>query len=175
MKHSRRWGAGSPGSTPIAVSGTARIRADSSTGSTPSDGLRCYGHGSHCWCRACSRRLSTPGRCSCPGKPPKTRTKSTGSSQRLDRQRIFERPRPLSLWAVIDEGVLRRRIGSTKVMHDQFVHLAEMDELVMIKAHVIPAEVGAHIGLLGAFVIADVAGDGPGILHFESPDEGQTT
>ena len=91
---------------------------------------------------------------------------------RLDRQRIFEQTRPPSLWAVIDEGVLRRRIGGPKVMHDQLVHLTEVAERPMIKVHVIPAEVGAHIGLLGAFAIADVAGDVPGIVYFESPDQG---
>ena len=94
---------------------------------------------------------------------------------RLDRQRIFGRPKPPSLWAVIDEGVLRRRIGGAKVMHDQLVHLAEMAGRPMIKVHVIPAEVGAHIGLLGAFAIAGLAGDAPGIVYFESPDEGETT
>ena len=94
---------------------------------------------------------------------------------RLDRQRIFEQTRPPSLWAVIDEWVLRRRIGGPKVMHDQLVYLAEAAERPMIKVHVIPAEVGAHIGLLGAFAIADVAGDAPGIVYFESPDQGETT
>jgi hypothetical protein len=94
---------------------------------------------------------------------------------RLDRQRIFEQTRPPSLWAVIDEWVLRRRIGGPKVMHDQLVHLAEAAERPMIKVHVIPAEVGAHIGLLGAFAIADLAGDAPGIVYFESPDQGETT
>jgi transcriptional regulator with XRE-family HTH domain len=94
---------------------------------------------------------------------------------RIARQRIFSQPKPPSLWAVLDEGVLRRRIGGPKVMHDQLVHLAELAERPMIKVHVIPAEVGAHIGLLGAFAIAGFAGDAPGIVYFESPDEGQTT
>lgn len=94
---------------------------------------------------------------------------------RIDRQRIFDRPKPPSFWAVIDEAVLRRCIGGAKVMHDQLVHLAEMAERPAIKVHVIPAEVGAHIGLLGAFAIAGFAGDAPGIVYFESPDEGETT
>jgi hypothetical protein len=59
-------------------------------------------------------------------------------------------------------------------MQDQLVHLAEMTDRPTIKVHVIPAEVGAHIGLLGAFAIAGFAGDAPGIVYFESPDEGQT-
>lgn len=94
---------------------------------------------------------------------------------RIDRQRIFDQPKPPSFWAVIDEGVLRRRIGGAKVMQDQLVHLAEMTERPTIKVHVIPAEAGAHIGLLGAFAIAGFAGDAPGIVYFESPDQGQTT
>jgi transcriptional regulator with XRE-family HTH domain len=94
---------------------------------------------------------------------------------RLARQRIFGGPKPPAFWAVIDEGVLRRRIGGAKVMHDQLVHLAEMAERPMIKVHVIPAEVGAHIGLLGAFAIASFADSVPGIVYFESPDEGETS
>jgi transcriptional regulator with XRE-family HTH domain len=93
---------------------------------------------------------------------------------RIDRQRIFNQPKPPSFWAVLDEGVLRRRIGGAKVMQDQLAHLAEMTDRPTIKVHVIPAEVGAHIGLLGAFAIAGFAGDAPGIVYFESPDEGQT-
>jgi hypothetical protein len=77
-------------------------------------------------------------------------------------QSKFWRYNPPSFWAVIDEGVLRRRIGSAKVMQDQLAHLAEMSERPLIKVHVIPAEVGAHIGLLGAFAIAGFADDAPG-------------
>lgn len=93
---------------------------------------------------------------------------------RLYRQRIFDQANPPSLWAVIDEGVLRRRIGGAKVMHDQLIRLAELSERPMIRVHAIPAEVGAHIGLLGAFAIAEFA-DAAGIVYFESPDGGQTT
>jgi len=94
---------------------------------------------------------------------------------RMDRQRIFDRPNPPAFWALLDEGVLRRCIGGAKVMHDQLVRLADMGERASIKVHVIPAEAGAHVGLLGAFAIAGLAGDAPGIVYFESPDEGQTT
>ena len=94
---------------------------------------------------------------------------------RMDRQRIFDRPKPPSFWAVLDESVLRRRVSGAKVMQDQLVHLAEMTERPSVNVHVIPAEVGAHVGLLGAFAIAGVDGDAPGVVYFETPDEGQTT
>jgi Domain of unknown function (DUF5753) len=96
-------------------------------------------------------------------------------SARIDRQRIFGRPKPPSFWAVIDEAVLRRRVGSAKVMHDQLSHLTEMADRPMIKLHVIPAEVGAHVGLLGAFSIAGFANDTQGTVYFDTADEGQTT
>jgi hypothetical protein len=94
---------------------------------------------------------------------------------RMDRQRIFDRPNPPAFWAVLDESLLRRRIGGAKVMHDQLVHLADMGERATVKIHVVPAEAGAHVGLLGAFAIAGFDGDAPGIVYFESPDEGQTS
>lgn len=36
----------------------------------------------------------------------------------------------------------------------------------------VPADAGAHVGLLGAFFIAAFA-NAPGIVYLESPDEGQ--
>jgi hypothetical protein len=50
-----------------------------------------------------------------------------------------------------------------------------MTERPAIKVHVIPAEVGAHVGLPGAFAIAGFEGDAPGVVYLETPDEGQTT
>jgi hypothetical protein len=94
---------------------------------------------------------------------------------RMDRQRIFDRPNPPAFWAVLDESLLRRRISGAKAMHDQLVHLADMGERATVKIHVVPAEAGAHVGLLGAFAIAGFDGDAPGIVYFESPDEGQTS
>jgi transcriptional regulator with XRE-family HTH domain len=94
---------------------------------------------------------------------------------RMDRQRIFDRPAPPSFWAVLDEAVLRRRIGGAKVMQDQLFHLTDVGERANVNIHVIPAETAAHVGLLGAFAIAGFGGDAPGMVYFESPDEGLTT
>ncbi len=95
-------------------------------------------------------------------------------SARIERQTIFKRPKPPSLWAVIDEAVLRRRVGSEKTMQDQLMHLMTVSERSKITIQVVPAEVGAHVGLLGAFAIASFE-NAPGIVYMESPDEGQTT
>jgi transcriptional regulator with XRE-family HTH domain len=94
---------------------------------------------------------------------------------RLARQAIFERPTPPSFGAVIDETVLYRCIGGPKVMHDQLLRLAEVSEHPRVAVQVVPADLGAHVGLLGGFAIASFEDDTPGIVYIESPDEGETS
>jgi transcriptional regulator with XRE-family HTH domain len=93
---------------------------------------------------------------------------------RIERQAIFDRPRPPKFWVVVDEAVLHRLIGSRKVMYDQLLHLADTSCHPSITVQVVPAEVGAHAGLLGGFAIASVDG-APGTVYMESPDQGQTS
>jgi len=95
-------------------------------------------------------------------------------SARIERQLIFDRPNPPSLWAVIDEGVLTRCVGSPQTMHDQLAHLLDVSDRLRITIQVVLAGTGAHAGLLGAFAIAGF-GDAPGLVYLESPDQGQTT
>jgi transcriptional regulator with XRE-family HTH domain len=94
---------------------------------------------------------------------------------RLDRQRILDRPVPPSVWVLIDETVLHRCVGGPKVMHDQLLHLADMSERPRVTVEVLPSDVGAHVGLLGAFAVAGFADDAPGIVYLESPDAGETS
>jgi hypothetical protein len=94
---------------------------------------------------------------------------------RIARQEIFDRPAPPSFGAVIDEAVLSRCVGGPKVMHDQLMHLADMSERPRITVQVLPAEVGVHVGLLGAFAIAGFDDDTAGMVYLESPDQGETT
>jgi transcriptional regulator with XRE-family HTH domain len=95
-------------------------------------------------------------------------------SARIERQLIFGRPRPPSLWAVIDEGVLTRCVGSPQTMRDQLAHLLNVSDRLPITIQVVPADTGAHAGLLGGFAIAGFE-NAPGIAYMESPDQGQTT
>jgi transcriptional regulator with XRE-family HTH domain len=91
---------------------------------------------------------------------------------RVDRQAILERDDPPLLWVVLDEAVLNRQVASEKVMHDQLVHLAGMGERPNVTVEVIPYGAGAHSGLLGAFVIAEVA-EAPRIVYLETAAGGQ--
>lgn len=94
---------------------------------------------------------------------------------RLARQDIFDRPAPPSFGVVIDESVLRRCVGGPKVMDDQLMHLIEMSERPRVSVQILPAEVGVHVGLGGAFTIASFTGDTPGMVYFETTDEGEVS
>jgi hypothetical protein len=93
---------------------------------------------------------------------------------RIGRQAIFDRPKPPTLVALLDEAVLHRLIGFGKIMHDQLLYLAEASSRPGITIQVVPAGIGAHAGLLGGFAIASAAGS-PDTVYMESPDQGQTT
>jgi transcriptional regulator with XRE-family HTH domain len=92
---------------------------------------------------------------------------------RMDRQAAaLARAHAPQLWSVVDEGVLLRCIGGAKVMHDQLVHLADVAENPQTTIQVIPASAGAHAGLLGGFIIADLDG-AASMVYLETAAEGQ--
>jgi transcriptional regulator with XRE-family HTH domain len=99
----------------------------------------------------------------------------TDVEARLARQAVFDRPAPPSFGAVIDESVLYRLIGEPKVMHEQLLHVAGMSERPRVSVQIIPADVGAHVGLLGGFDIAGFGDSSPGIVYLESPSQGETS
>jgi hypothetical protein len=78
---------------------------------------------------------------------------------RLERKAILDKPDAPEIVAILDESVLHRLIGSPKIMHDQIMHLIELSERPNILIQVVPAEIGAHAGLLCAFVIAGLEGE----------------
>ncbi|GAB3975463.1 helix-turn-helix transcriptional regulator [Plantactinospora veratri] len=72
---------------------------------------------------------------------------------RLKRQESISKAEPLKVWAILDEGVLHRKVGGMEVMRDQLQHLAKLTKLPNITVQVLPYEVGAHPGMYGAFAI----------------------
>ncbi|MBM9620978.1 helix-turn-helix domain-containing protein [Streptomyces zhihengii] len=75
---------------------------------------------------------------------------------RLKRQdRLADPDDPLRFWAVIDEALLRRTVGSPAVMAQQLTHLAELSERPHVTLQVLPFEVGAHPGMYGKFAILE--------------------
>jgi transcriptional regulator with XRE-family HTH domain len=65
-------------------------------------------------------------------------------SVRMRRQRILYQPRPPRLWAVIDEGALRRPVGGPAVARAQLEHLIEMARLGHVNIQVAPLRAGSR-------------------------------
>jgi hypothetical protein len=91
---------------------------------------------------------------------------------RMDRQEIFDRPNPPTLIVVIDETVLWRCIGNSEIMLTQLEYLMDMSTRPNVAIHIVPASVGAHAGLLGAFILADLEGESGKVIYLETPDQG---
>ncbi|MEU6038577.1 helix-turn-helix transcriptional regulator [Actinomadura sp. NPDC047616] len=72
---------------------------------------------------------------------------------RLTRQQRFTEPGAPTLWAVLDESVLRRRIGSREVMRGQIEHLIKMCELPNVTLQIVPFGAGGHTAVGGPFTI----------------------
>jgi transcriptional regulator with XRE-family HTH domain len=92
---------------------------------------------------------------------------------RIGRQAILDRTTAPQLWCILDEGVLHRAIGGSKVMRSQLYRLAELAEHPKTTIQVIPFR-GAHAGLLAHFVIADLDGHPP-VVYLETAAHGQVT
>jgi transcriptional regulator with XRE-family HTH domain len=91
---------------------------------------------------------------------------------RLKRQEILARDEPPALWVIVDEPVLRRPLGGRHVMAEQVGRLIEAARRPSVRLQVIPASIGAHTGLTGHFVIADLPG-APGAAYLEGARQGQ--
>lgn len=72
---------------------------------------------------------------------------------RMKRQEIFTRPKPPHLWAILDESVLRRVVGSPEIMKEQLGRLLKANESTYVTLQVLPFSKGAHCAALGSFVI----------------------
>jgi transcriptional regulator with XRE-family HTH domain len=79
---------------------------------------------------------------------------------RISRQDILNRDTPPKVWAVMDEGALRRPIGGEAVMQEQLKHLLDMCDHPAVTLQVLPFEVASHPAMGGPFTI----------LRFSEPD-----
>ncbi|MCX5387881.1 helix-turn-helix transcriptional regulator [Streptomyces sp. NBC_00083] len=101
---------------------------------------------------------------------------------RLARAQLLADPTRPMLWAVVDEAVLRRRVGGPAVMAEALTHLAALGESHRIILQVLPFGAGAHTALEGSLKLmafddapplAYLQGLGTGRLQDDPPAVGQ--
>ncbi|MFF5207447.1 helix-turn-helix domain-containing protein [Streptosporangium sp. NPDC000396] len=90
---------------------------------------------------------------------------------RVQRRRILDRDDPPLLLALIDASVLRRPVGDSVVMREQFDYLLEIAQRPNVSIQLIDQR--CLSGLLGAFMIAELPNGQPDVIHSDSPAEGQ--
>ena len=79
---------------------------------------------------------------------------------RMARQAVLDKQDPPNVWAVVDEAVLQRPVGSPAVMRGQLKHLITMAQRPNVTIQVMPFQVGGHSAAGGPF----------SILRFAEPD-----
>ncbi|MEU8249945.1 helix-turn-helix transcriptional regulator [Nonomuraea sp. NPDC048916] len=87
---------------------------------------------------------------------------------RMARQALFRRDDPPTLWAVLDEGILHRPVGSEDVIREQLAHLLEMAHTPWVTIQILPYSAMSTAGLLGGFMIAMTRGR-PDAAYVDSP------
>ncbi|MFC6079559.1 helix-turn-helix domain-containing protein [Sphaerisporangium aureirubrum] len=93
---------------------------------------------------------------------------------RMQRRAVLDRHDPPLFVTLMDEGVLRRRIGAApEVMREQLTFLIEIATRTNVTIQVVDAECVS--GLLGAFMIAQLPDGEPDTVYADSPAEGLLT
>jgi len=89
-------------------------------------------------------------------------------SLRLKRQDLLTGPHPPRVWAVIDEGALRRPVGGRAVMRGQLNRLIEVVGLRQVTIQVVPFSRGGHAAAGGSFTVLRFdADDVPDVVYIE--------
>jgi transcriptional regulator with XRE-family HTH domain len=70
---------------------------------------------------------------------------------RMERQELLTRPQAPLLWAVVEEHVLRRRVGNASVMRGQIDRLVEATSMPNVTLQIMPFNAGPHPGMFGPF------------------------
>ncbi|MDF5755561.1 helix-turn-helix transcriptional regulator [Spongiactinospora sp. TRM90649] len=92
---------------------------------------------------------------------------------RMRRQRVLDRNAPPTLLILIEAYVLAREVGSAAVMHEQLTHLLESATRPAVSIQIVGPK--SLSGLMGAFMIAELSGEQPDVIHVDSSAHGQIT
>jgi transcriptional regulator with XRE-family HTH domain len=94
---------------------------------------------------------------------------------RRERQELLDRAEPPKIFTILDEAVLRRRVGGTSIMTRQLQHLLTLAERKTVTIQIVPFLVGAYEAIQGPFVHLEfpVASD-PDVIFLDSVQGGAT-
>ncbi|MGH3887962.1 MAG: helix-turn-helix domain-containing protein [Pseudonocardiaceae bacterium] len=73
-------------------------------------------------------------------------------ASRIERQQRLRSPGAPLIWAILNEAVIRRRVGDTETIGRQLLHLVEMNNDPNITIQVLPFSAGAHPAMGSSFV-----------------------
>jgi hypothetical protein len=86
----------------------------------------------------------------------------------MKRQELLVKPDPPRIWAIVDEGVLRRALGGREVMRAQLARLVEVADMPHITLQVMPFGRGGHAAAGGSFsMLRFVEPDVPDVVYAE--------
>jgi transcriptional regulator with XRE-family HTH domain len=88
---------------------------------------------------------------------------------RMTRQQLLTRPEPVRLVTILDEAVLRRRVGGNEVMRAQLNHLLAIAKKSNVEIMVLPAAAGAHASPDGTFEIFEMPEPYPEVGYVKTP------
>lgn len=74
---------------------------------------------------------------------------------RTIRQSLLDQNDPIDFWAILDEAVFYRIMGTESIMRKQLERLVEVSARPNVTIQVLPFVVGAHAGLDGTFAILE--------------------
>ncbi len=93
---------------------------------------------------------------------------------RMRRQQVLAREPPLELIVVLDESVLRRRVGDDSVMYDQLRWLAQSADRPNVTLRILPLN-ARHVLFGAPFVIFRFGPEDDAVLHDVVSNEGLST
>ncbi len=91
---------------------------------------------------------------------------------RLERQQVLKRtdPPPPRVQVVLNEAVLRRRVGGPDVMREQLEYMMAERDPANVTVQVLPFDTGAHPSMVGPFTMMTFLDPGDlGVVYLEHP------
>jgi hypothetical protein len=88
---------------------------------------------------------------------------------RLERQQLLEGSEGLDFHFLLDEAILRRPIGTEKLMRQQAEKILELNSRHRIKIQLVPLAIGLHPGIRGPFIMLEFDDAQDDVLYLETP------